>query len=311
MGSNVLWNQDTSMEFTDRAMVAAKLPNILPRNIYFVHATEGASTNTGLSRASPLTTLSLAYDKCVANKGDVIVLLPGHAATLSATAVTTLATAGVTVLGIGYGRSKPIITCGAGNVDGLSVTGANQTFVNIIFVGSSSQTSTSIVDIAAADTTFLNCQFEHGAGPLAAVSVSAGNKWKFDGCKFIGTADGPDFCVDVEAHTSDWEFTNCIIDYGFAGLDNAIIRANADSCPGGTFNNVVASGLTLLAVDFNSSTNATGDGIIANSMFGFIAGITASAGAVPVDVGGYNCVNVRWADVAAGRDVYTIGTTVT
>lgn len=297
--------------FTDRHSLAS-LIGFVPRQIFFVcnasYAAGSDTANDGLTRSKPFATLSTALSKCNPSQGDAVIVMPGHAETTGATAYA-LNVAGVAIVGLGIGRNRPAFTANATAVDAFSLTAANVMVRNIRFIGAAS--STALIDIGASDFTAENCVFEHGAAPLSAITVSAGDRWKFKNCKFVGTADGPDRCIDVECHCVDWEFTDNIVDYGTFGLDNDIIRANADSIPGGTFNNVIASGLTLLALDFNSSTNATGDGIVSNSVFAFIAGITANGGTVPCDVGGYNFVNVRWADVAAGRDVYIPGTTVT
>ena len=50
---------------------------------YYVSSVTGSAANTGLDSSTPLATVMQAHAKCLAANGDVIVLLPGHAETVS------------------------------------------------------------------------------------------------------------------------------------------------------------------------------------------------------------------------------------
>ena len=55
-------------------------------SVYFVDSSTGNSGNTGKKPSTALDTLANALDKCTANKGDVIYIMPGHTETTGTTA---------------------------------------------------------------------------------------------------------------------------------------------------------------------------------------------------------------------------------
>jgi hypothetical protein len=67
----------------------------------------------GRNPSTPLATLAYALTLCTANQGDVIVLMPGHAETISSAGGITCSVAGVTIIGQGVGTSRPTFTWSA------------------------------------------------------------------------------------------------------------------------------------------------------------------------------------------------------
>jgi hypothetical protein len=59
---------------------------------------------------SPFATLGYAITQCVANRGDIIFIKPGHAETVSSAGAIALNIAGVAVVGLGVGSSRPTFT---------------------------------------------------------------------------------------------------------------------------------------------------------------------------------------------------------
>ena len=58
----------------------AGIANFIGRGkIFYVDATNGSTSNTGLTPTEALTTIDAAINKCTADRGDLIYLLPGHA----------------------------------------------------------------------------------------------------------------------------------------------------------------------------------------------------------------------------------------
>ena len=74
-------------------------------------AISGSNGNSGLSPKEPLSTLAGAVAMCKAGRGDVIVIMPGHAETN--TAVVNINVAGVQVIGCGVGNLRPTFTINA------------------------------------------------------------------------------------------------------------------------------------------------------------------------------------------------------
>jgi hypothetical protein len=100
-------------------------------NVFFVHNTNGGDGNVGTDPTVPFKTLDYAIGKCTASQGDTIILMEGHAETI--TAAIALDVAGLTIIGLGSGDARPTITVNAA-VNGLFVTTANQRIYNVKFV---------------------------------------------------------------------------------------------------------------------------------------------------------------------------------
>src|SRR3990167_2616461 len=79
-------------------------------NVFFVDS--GASlavddTAHGDSPERPFATLDYAVGQCTASNGDIIYVMPGHAETISADSGVDVDVAGVTIIGVGRGASRP------------------------------------------------------------------------------------------------------------------------------------------------------------------------------------------------------------
>ena len=113
--------------------------------VYYVSSgAAGASdNNAGTDKNKPLATVDGAIGKCTASVGDVIVLMPGHAETVTATNIA-LDVAGVTIVGLGYGLNRPVFTFGAAAAT-ITVSAANCTWKGCDFLAN-------FLDVASAFT---------------------------------------------------------------------------------------------------------------------------------------------------------------
>jgi hypothetical protein len=268
--------------------------NFTTGNVFFVDDS-GSNSNDGQSPDHPFKTLDYAIGRCTASQGDTIYVMPGHAETATASMIV-CDVIGISIIGLGYGRMRPAFTGHASAVDIFSVTAASTHIENVRIIGAASGT-TALINIAASDVVIKNCVLEHGAVPLTAVTVASGDRWVIDGCKFVGTAANPDYCVDIEAHCADWIIQNCVADYvASAGLDLAFVRSNVDAQPGGMILNNFILGCDTLFVDINSSANAGGDGLVANNFIGMGAAVTSIEDIM--DLGGWMSVGNLATDAA-------------
>lgn len=108
----------------------------------------GASTVVNVQQAQALytgdsqgqlrmfSTITLALAAAVADRGDVIYVLPGHAETISAAAGIAIAKNGVSLVGLGTGSARPTITFGTSTAATLTITAANVSMRNFIFTQS-------------------------------------------------------------------------------------------------------------------------------------------------------------------------------
>src|SRR5690606_16155543 len=132
----------------------------------FVQSTNsnaGDSAGKGQTPDAPFATIDYAVGKCTANKGDLIIVLPGHAETVSAAGGLDLDVAGIRIVGIGNGRNRPTITVGGVVGAGITVDAANITLENVV-ITTSLDNVTLVLDVKAADFTLRDCEFYDGTG---------------------------------------------------------------------------------------------------------------------------------------------------
>ena len=111
----------------------------VPGQVFWVDSTSavvkgsvGSSNGNPGTYQKPFATLDFAIGQCVASRGDVIYLKPGHTETIGAAAAVDLDVAGVTVIGLGTGTLQPRLdfTATAGTVE---VNADNISIVNVNF----------------------------------------------------------------------------------------------------------------------------------------------------------------------------------
>lgn len=115
-----------------------QLPNSLGKSDY----------NPGTILA-PFATIDYAIGQCVAGRGDIIYVAPGHTETLSAAGAIALDVAGVAVVGLGVGNSRPTITFDTAATTTITVSAANVSVKNIKFIANYADITT-VFDVGAA-----------------------------------------------------------------------------------------------------------------------------------------------------------------
>lgn len=220
-------------------------------NIFFVHNTNGNDGNDGTDPSGPFKTLDYAIGKCTASQGDIIVMMPGSNESITSTIA--LDVAGVSIIGIGQGAARPKLTqatTGSDNV--LEVTAANCLIENIYFKGSTTGTSETFIDLAAAadNTTIRGCVFEQNTKNLNAIVVTVGCDYlTVEDCQFLGVADGPNFGIFFKNATSGATLKptirRCMFNYGPNGCDDACIGISMSS---GTCTGILIQDCTFLGL---------------------------------------------------------------
>jgi hypothetical protein len=137
----------------------------------------GSNGNKG-TYDSPFSTILYASTQCVANRGDIIFVKPGHAETISSAAILTLDVAGVAIVGLGRGAMRPTLTFSTANTANIPVTAANIMVHNILH-------KANFLDIASAytatgtntptDFVLDSCEFRDGSSALNFVKTVTGN----------------------------------------------------------------------------------------------------------------------------------------
>lgn len=181
--------------------------------IFYVDSNTGSNTaNDGKSPNQAFATISGAMAKCTANKGDVILVLPGHTEAVTSSSLN-VNVAGVTILGLGSGSMKPVLTFAATS-SRINVTAANCTLQNLRLTAAVGDVVTAVLHATAAQNTryldiefyatstfnFINCY------TLGAANISDGCRWERN---YLRTADAGQLalCVTAAAH-NDLKFYN-------------------------------------------------------------------------------------------------------
>lgn len=138
-----------------------------PNNVFYVdsnHAAKSDSVGAGRSPDTPLATLDYAVGLCTASQGDTIVLMPGHSESKTTTGdIATLDVAGIRVVGLGVGTSRPTFTLGHASAT-ITVSAANVLLRNVRVVSDVADCAVGLTASAAADgLTVEGCLFSSGS----------------------------------------------------------------------------------------------------------------------------------------------------
>lgn len=163
----------------------------------------GSNGNKG-TFDSPFSTIDYAIGQCVAGRGDIIFVKPGHAETLSTAAAITCDVAGVAIVGLGTGTGVPTLTFGAAAAT-ISVTAANVSFVNVKFVNNFADVVTQF-DVAGGGDglSFEKCVFTDTSTVLNAIdfiTLATGvDDLSLIDCRVIGKSASNDSFITGVAH---------------------------------------------------------------------------------------------------------------
>lgn len=245
-------------------------------NVFYVHYSKGAdgltSAGHGLKPESPFKTLDYAVGCCTADQGDTIIIMEGSDESVSSTIAVDVA--GISIIALGAGQSRGMLTAACTGTDNLMEISANDVYLeNIYFKGSATGTAVHFIMVKGYDNlTVKDCIFEQGATNLIAIELNSGSDYAtFEGCTFFGAAAGADsgirFTVPDTAAAGATIFKNpiiknCLFNYiGSAGCDEGVILVSISS---GTCAGILIQDVTILGlVDGERAVQTAG---IANSV---------------------------------------------
>ena len=145
-------------------------------------------------------TIDGAIGKCVANRGDIIMVMPGHAETLDGASAIDLDVAGVALIGLGHGSLRPVLTYDT-STDTVAIGADNCSIINIEFRAS----VTGVVD-----GLIIEDGVDHALVKDCVFSVDA-----------AGTDEFLD-CISLVNNNSRCVIEDCVIDMGIAGAVSGI-----------------------------------------------------------------------------------------
>ena len=141
-----------------------------PGKVFWVHSGTGSDGNKG-TYDRPFGTIDYAVGMCTANKGDIIMVKPGHTETVIAAAGLDLDVAGIAIVGLGVGSLRPTVNFTTATTADMDVDAANISVYNILFTGGIDALAGPI-DVNAADFSLINCEYRDVTGQATDVIIA-------------------------------------------------------------------------------------------------------------------------------------------
>ncbi len=258
-------------------------------NIWFVDSGSANASDAagyGQNPDAPFATIDYAIGQATANNGDWIMVMPGHAENISTANKISLDVAGLRIIGLGIGQTRPKLswTAAAGYI---GVNAANCSIENMVFdvtpgAGKSALAGVSL-NVLATDFLFKNntVLMSDGAGQAAYVvyAWSGGTRFTIDNCDFLGdtsSASGVSSVIYVSGgKLDDVQIKNTkIITYSTSA---AIYNASS-----------TATGFYVVDTSVYNGTNATTrclessvGGWLRNVISSYLGGVTLTTSAIP------------------------------
>jgi hypothetical protein len=150
----------------------------------------GGSDNNRGSYYRPFSTVAGALTQCTAGAGDIILVKPGHAETISSASILSLNKAGVAIIGLGAGSLRPTFTFTTATTANIPVTAANMSIQNLLFVANFADVASMFTATGTntpTDFSIEQCEFKDISAILNALAVFTGNATanSCDGFRFV------------------------------------------------------------------------------------------------------------------------------
>lgn len=251
----------------------------------------GSDANRG-TQDSPFATLNYAISQCVANRGDIIMVKPGHAENIATATACSANIAGVAVVGIGSGTNRPTFTFTTANTATIPVSVNNFSFTNCIFTANFLSIAAPFTLSTAKYFSLQNCLFTETSSVLNFLNI----------VKSTGAANTVDglFLTDNYWNGLGTTSVNSFI-LTANTIDNAVILRNTVTL------NRTATAAILMTVS---------SGILTNLDCGWnkcTSGQTATTGGCLINVGGTTSTGMyynNYTQVGSGGGDTTVTTTV-
>lgn len=154
-------------------------------------AVGGSDGNDG-SYQRPFSTVTKAIAACTASRGDVIMVMPGHAESVASAGAIAFSKAGVALIGLGSGTLRPTFTFTTATTATITVSAANVTISNVRCIGGFADVATAF-GVTATNCHLDSIEFSESAADLNFVdyisctgAAGTANNLKVTNC--VGTA---------------------------------------------------------------------------------------------------------------------------
>jgi hypothetical protein len=194
---------------------------------FFVHSGTGSNGNAGKEPKRPLATIDYAIGLCTADKGDTIIVMPGHAETVSGAAGINCDVAGVKIIGLGQGASRPTITMSATGST-IAIGAASVWLENLLLI--TTAVVVKAIDVNEADCTLKDIEFRNSTTntPAIGIDVNGGSANACDRTRILGliydtgTNTGASAAIELGEVANKVEIRGCVIfgDFSSAPIHN-------------------------------------------------------------------------------------------
>jgi len=209
--------------------------------------------NSGKSFNSPFKTIDYAIGRCTADNSDVIVVMSGHSETISAAGGITADVAGVTIVGVGFGTNRPIITFSA-TASTLLVTAANVAIKNMQ-IQNTIDAVVSGIGVSAAGFQLIGNDFSQPTSThdtlIWLITTAAADDMLVAGNTFRQSHAGPTECIRLVGADRAKIIDNFIIGSYSTAVINGITTASTEILISG--NTISNSVIDALAIDLVAS----------------------------------------------------------
>jgi hypothetical protein len=220
----------------------------------------GVATGTGKGTYNrPFSTINAALDACTANRGDIILIMPGYTETIATAAGgTNFDVAGVAIVGLGSGSLKPTLTYNG-------VVGADS-------------------NLSSDDVTLYNLRFVANLANITAPLHITGADARVDNCEFLTDTNTACFLTSILSTNTAFglQITNCVVNMEstIGGVAVTDVAAQAFSIDGD--NTVIKDNVIHgeFSVTMILNTTTAIEGLIVTDNVGANVSTAAAAGAV-------------------------------
>lgn len=207
--------------------------DIFTGNVFFVGSAASNDSDNAQPPGNlsyPFSTINYAISQCTANNGDLIIVLPSHVETLTATATIAANKAGVQIVGVGCCTNRPQINFTATSSI-VTVSAANVTFRNINFTCGVDSVVTGI-SVQAAGFRLIDCDFTSPTSTndmlIWVLTTTAGTDMTIQGCNFRQNHAGPTECIRLNGSDRTKIINNYITGSYSTAAINSITTLSAE-----------------------------------------------------------------------------------
>ena len=193
--------------------------------VFWVNSATGVDdANHGTKPSEPFDTLDYAIGKCVANHGDVIVVMENHEETITGVGGLAFDVAGITVIGLGTYNQRPRFLMDGGTTVTAAISAADVTLQNLVFAAGHASVVVCI-DITAVCASLLDLEFVNNTTTemfVTPIKSTSTTDQTASGLRVIG-------CRWYDVETTPKEFIELNAD-----VDNIVVLYNHICLPAGT-----------------------------------------------------------------------------